>query len=91
MAGTARITEIDAVLSANVTDDPLTDLVNAPDPVQTWADTPLANKRIIIDRLCTVTILPTNDAAGAASTQPLSASMRNTRSAPSSPERQDSR
>jgi hypothetical protein len=58
LAGTARINEIDQILNVNVTDDPLADLVNAADPVQAWADTPLGSKRILIDRLMTVTILP---------------------------------
>jgi hypothetical protein len=58
LAGTARISEIDQLLNANVTGDPLADLVNAADPVQAWADTPLGSKRILIDRLMTVTILP---------------------------------
>jgi len=58
LVGTQRIAEIDQWLHANVTDDPLADLVNATDPVQAWQDTPLANKRLIIDRLMTVTILP---------------------------------
>lgn len=58
LAGTQRINEIDQLLNANVTDDPLADLVNAADPVQAWTDTPLGSKRILIDRLMTVTILP---------------------------------
>src|SRR6266545_14873 len=58
LAGTERITEIDQMLNANVTDDPLADLINAADPVQAWQDTPVGSKRILIDRLMTVTILP---------------------------------
>jgi len=58
LVGPQRIAEIDQSLHANVTDDPLADLVNATDPVQAWQDTPLANKRLIIDRLMTITILP---------------------------------
>jgi hypothetical protein len=57
-AGMARVAEIDEQLNANVTDDPLAEYVNAADPVQAWQDAPLANKRLIIDRLLTVTILP---------------------------------
>jgi len=64
LAGTARLNEIDAALSANVSDDPLADLVNAADPVQAWTDTPLANRRLIIDRLLTVTILSTGGRRG---------------------------
>jgi len=56
--GTARIDEIDQLLNANVADDPLAEVVNSVDPVATWKDLPLANRRVIIDRLCTVTILP---------------------------------
>lgn len=58
LAGTQRINEIDQILNANVTDDPLADLINAADPVQAWQDTPIGSKRILIDRLATVTILP---------------------------------
>jgi hypothetical protein len=57
-AGRTRIAQIDDLLRTQVSDDPLTDLVNAADPVQDWADMPLANKRVIIGRLCTVTIMP---------------------------------
>jgi len=58
LTGTQRITEIDQLLNANVTHDPLAELINTADPVQAWADTPLGSKRILIDRLMTVTILP---------------------------------
>jgi hypothetical protein len=58
MVGKERIQEIDETLNANVTDDPLVDIVNATDPVLAWEQTPLTNKRLIIDRLMTVTILP---------------------------------
>ncbi|WP_305036210.1 recombinase family protein [Micromonospora sp. Llam0] len=54
----AMVAEIDAQLHANVGSDPLSPLVNAPDPVAAWRDAPLADKRVVIDRLMTVTILP---------------------------------
>jgi site-specific DNA recombinase len=54
----ARIAEIDEALNANVTDDPLAEVLNSADPVQAWRDMGLANQRVLIDRLCTVTILP---------------------------------
>jgi hypothetical protein len=57
-AGMARIAEIDELLNASVTSDPLAAAINAPDPVQAWADLGLADQRLFIDRLCTVTILP---------------------------------
>jgi len=57
-AGRARIAQIDDLLRTQVSDDPLSDLVNSPDPVQAWADMALANRRVIIGRLCTVTIMP---------------------------------
>jgi DNA invertase Pin-like site-specific DNA recombinase len=57
-AGLARIGEIDALLHATVGLDPLAALVNAADPVQAWANLELADQRLFIDRLCTVTILP---------------------------------
>ncbi|MDQ7905986.1 recombinase family protein [Phytohabitans sp. ZYX-F-186] len=56
--GNARITEIDELLNATATSDPLATVVNASDPVQAWADLGLADQRLFIDRLCTVTILP---------------------------------
>lgn len=57
-AGLARIAEIDELLNATVTDDPLAEVVNAADPVAVWTKLPLASRRALIDRLCTVTILP---------------------------------
>ncbi len=56
--GMARIGEIDEALNANVTDDPLAEVINSADPVQTWRDMGLANQQVLIDRLCIVTILP---------------------------------
>jgi len=58
LIGTQRIAEIDQILNANVTDDPLAEIINAADPVQAWQDTPIGSKRILLDRLMTVTILP---------------------------------
>lgn len=55
----AMIAQIDEQLHANVGSDPLAPLVNAPDPVKVWRDAPLADKRVVIDRLMTVTILRT--------------------------------
>ena len=55
----AMIAEIDEQLHASVGSDPLAPLVNAPDPVKAWRDAPLADKRVVIDRLMTVTILRT--------------------------------
>ena len=56
--GNARIGEIDELLNATVTSDPLAAVVNAPDPVAAWDALELADQRLFIDRLCTVTILP---------------------------------
>ncbi|GAA3103999.1 DNA invertase Pin-like site-specific DNA recombinase [Kribbella aluminosa] len=58
-AGMARIAEIDEALNASVSSDPLAYIINAVDPIATFEALPVANKRIIIDRLLTVTILPT--------------------------------
>ncbi len=33
-------------------------MINSPDPVPAWRDAGLANQRVMVDRLCTVTILP---------------------------------
>jgi hypothetical protein len=55
---TTRINEIDELLNVTVTEDPLVEVVNAADPVKAWNNIPLANRRIIVDRLCIVTILP---------------------------------
>lgn len=55
---TARIAEIDELLNLTTVSDPLADVVNAIDPVETWANTPLADRRVIVDRLCVVTIMP---------------------------------
>jgi hypothetical protein len=55
--GHARIAEIDDALNVNVTDDPLSVLVDTADPVAVWSDMPVADQRVIVDRLCTVTIL----------------------------------
>ncbi|MDG4834001.1 recombinase family protein [Solwaraspora sp. WMMD1047] len=54
----AMIAEIDEQLNVNAGSDPLARFVNAPDPVKAWRDAPLADKRVVIDRLMTVTILP---------------------------------
>jgi site-specific DNA recombinase len=53
-----RIGEIDELLNVTLTEDPLFEVVNAVDPVKVWKDMPLANRRILVDRLCTVTVLP---------------------------------
>jgi DNA invertase Pin-like site-specific DNA recombinase len=57
--GMARIDEIDQLLNATVSDDPLAEMITAPDPVKAWTDAPLANRQVVVDRLCTVTILRT--------------------------------
>jgi hypothetical protein len=57
-AGNARIEEIDNLLNATATSDPLAEFVNAPDPVKKWRDAPLANQRLVLERICTVTLLP---------------------------------
>jgi len=54
----ARIGEIDELLNATVTSDPLPAVINAADPVAVWDGLELADQRLFIDRLCTVTILP---------------------------------
>lgn len=56
--GNTRVAEIDELLNANVTDDPLSALVDAADPVAAWTAMPVADRRVIVDRLCTVTIMP---------------------------------
>jgi site-specific DNA recombinase len=53
-----RIGEIDELLNAGVTSDPLAAVINAPDPVAAWDALPLADQRLFIDRVCTATILP---------------------------------
>lgn len=55
--GQARTAEIDELLNATVTSDPLAAVINAPDPVAAWDVLELADQRLFIDRLCTVTIL----------------------------------
>jgi site-specific DNA recombinase len=55
----ARIEEIDQELTASLGEDPLAEIINAPDPAAAYMSMPLADRRVIIDRLCTVTILPT--------------------------------
>ncbi|MEV6922974.1 recombinase family protein [Dactylosporangium sp. NPDC051485] len=54
----ARIAELDELLNATVTTDPLAAVVNAADAVAAWGALELADQRLFIDRLCTVTILP---------------------------------
>jgi site-specific DNA recombinase len=54
----ARISEIDELLNATVTSDPLAAVINAADPVAAWDGLELADQRLFIDRLCTVTMLP---------------------------------
>jgi site-specific DNA recombinase len=56
--GMARIAEIEELLNLTMTDDPLAEIINSADPVRAWRDMPLANERVLLDRLCTVTILP---------------------------------
>lgn len=41
-----------------MTTDPLAAVINAPDPVAAWDGLELADQRLFIDRLCTVTMLP---------------------------------
>lgn len=55
--GHARIAEIDDLLNVNVADDPLSALVDTADPVAVWSVMPVADQRVIVDRVCTVTIL----------------------------------
>ena len=57
-AGNARIDEIDNLLNTNATSDPLAQFVNTADPLTAWWDASLANRRLVIEQLCTVTILP---------------------------------
>jgi site-specific DNA recombinase len=56
--GNQRIEEIDQLLSTTISNDPLSDLINSADPVKSWAALGLGSKQVIINRLCTVTILP---------------------------------
>ena len=62
--GNACIGEIDELLNATVTSDPLAAVINAPDPVQARADLELADQRLLIDRLCMVTIPPARRGRG---------------------------
>lgn len=61
----ARIAEIDELRNSTLSTDPLAAVVNAADQVQAWADLTLGDQRLFIDRLCTVTILPSGGVAGA--------------------------
>jgi hypothetical protein len=56
--GNARIAQIDKLLNTAATDDPLAEFVNAADTVKAVAGLSLGSLRVVIDRLCTVTILP---------------------------------
>jgi site-specific DNA recombinase len=56
--GNGRIGEIDELLNASATTDPLAEVINSLDPVAAWDRLELADQRLFIDRLCTVTILP---------------------------------
>jgi site-specific DNA recombinase len=56
-AGMARIAEVNELLNANTVDDPLAEVIGSPDPVAAWRDAGLANQRVLIDRICTMTIL----------------------------------
>jgi hypothetical protein len=56
--GRARIAEIDAALHANVITDPLARVIADPDPVRVFHDMVLADRRVILARLVTVTLLP---------------------------------
>jgi site-specific DNA recombinase len=47
-----------AVVIEVVVGDPLPAVINAADPVAAWDGLELADQRLFIDRLCTVTILP---------------------------------
>jgi hypothetical protein len=57
-AGTTRIGEIDELLNLSRAVDPLAPVVDAVDPVAAWDRLTLADQRLFISRLCTVTILP---------------------------------
>jgi hypothetical protein len=54
----ARVEEIDELLNMTVSGDPLADLLSGEDPVKEWMGTLIADQRVIVDRLFTVTIMP---------------------------------
>lgn len=57
-AALERIAEIDQLLTSNVTTDPLAEVILADDPLAEFDKAPLSSQRVYVDRLVTVTILP---------------------------------
>ncbi|MGH3679125.1 MAG: recombinase family protein [Natronosporangium sp.] len=57
-AALERIAEIDQSVTANVTTDPLAEVILADDPLAEFDKAPLSSQRVYVDRLVTVTILP---------------------------------
>lgn len=56
--GKKRLDEITTVLQAATVDSPLADLIGAEDVQATWEGLPLSHKRLVINELVTVRILP---------------------------------
>lgn len=56
--GKARIAEIDQQLTPQMVSSPLKDLIEADDVEAEWNRLPLANRRVVVDALIVVTILP---------------------------------
>jgi site-specific DNA recombinase len=56
--GKARLEKITAVLQVATVDSPLTDLIGADDLKEAWDGLSLSHKRLVIDMLVTVRILP---------------------------------
>jgi hypothetical protein len=57
-AGLERIAEIDQLLTTSVASDPLAEVILADDPLAEFDKAPLSSQRVYVDRLVTVTILP---------------------------------
>lgn len=57
-AALERIAEIDQLVTASVASDPLAEVILADDPLAEFDKAPLSSQRVYLDRLVTVTILP---------------------------------
>ncbi|MBT8228247.1 MAG: recombinase family protein [Dactylosporangium sp.] len=57
--GKARLARIEAVLQEATVDSPLASLIGADDVAAVWEGLPLSHRRLVVDALVTVRILPT--------------------------------
>jgi hypothetical protein len=57
-AALERIAEIHQLVTAHVAPDPLAEVILADDPLAEFDKAPLSSQRVYVDRLVTVTILP---------------------------------